>query len=511
MDDWTAGYLADLGYTFGYYTELNPLRVDLAFLYAGLVAPKTLTACELGFGQGVSANIHAAASTTRWFGTDFNPAQAGVARALAAHSGAGAQLVDQPFAEFCNRHDLPEFDYIGLHGIWSWISDENRAVIVDFLRRKLAVGGVLYISYNTQPGWAAMVPLRDLLTEHAEVMGAPAHGIVRRIEDALGFAEKVMAANPAYARANPQVAERLTRIKGQNRNYLAHEYFNRDWLPMSFSRLAEWLAPARLSYACSAHYLDHIDALNLSAEQRTLLSEIPDAMFRETVRDFMVNQQFRRDYWVRGARRLNLPEQATALRATQVLLAQPRADVNLKVTGSLGEATLQEAVYRPILDALASHQPMTIGQIEQSVHNRGIAFAQLMQAVTVLVGAGSLVAVQDDNVVSQVKEQSDKLNAFICERARGSGDIGFLASPVSGGGVAVNRFQQMFLLAKKQGKELPAEWAEYARQALAAQGQKVLKDGKTLESAAENIAELKAQAQAFNDKHLPLLKALGIA
>lgn len=105
--------------------------------------------------------------------TDFNPSQAGFAQELAAASGAGAQLFDQAFAEFCNRPDLPDFDFIGLHGLWSWISDENRAVIVDFIRRKLKVGGVLYISYNAQPGWAAMVPMRDLLAEYSEVMGAP--------------------------------------------------------------------------------------------------------------------------------------------------------------------------------------------------------------------------------------------------------------------------------------------------------------------------------------------------
>ena len=39
MSDWTAGYVADIGYTYGYYPELNPLRVNLAFLNAGLVAP----------------------------------------------------------------------------------------------------------------------------------------------------------------------------------------------------------------------------------------------------------------------------------------------------------------------------------------------------------------------------------------------------------------------------------------------------------------------------------------
>ena len=367
MSDWTAGYVADIGYTFGYYPELNPQRVQLALLNTGLAPPEFVTACELGFGQGISANVHAAASDIRWFGTDFNPAQAGLARALAAASGAGAQFVDQPFAEFCNRHDLPDFDYIGLHGIWSWISDANRAVIVDFVRRKLAVGGVLYISYNTLPGWAAMVPIRDLLVEHAEVLGSPGQGIVRRIDDALAFTDRLLTANPMYARANPQIAERVTKIKDQNRSYLAHEYFNRDWLPMGFSRMAEWLAPARLSYACSAHYLDHVESLSFTTEQRALLNEIPDAMFRETVRDFIVNQHFRRDYWVRGARKLNALEQAEALRAERVLLVQPRADVSLKVTGSLGEATMQEAIYGPILDALADHQPKALGEIEQAV------------------------------------------------------------------------------------------------------------------------------------------------
>jgi hypothetical protein len=172
---------------------------------------------------------------------------------------------------------------------------------------------------------------------------------------------------------------------------------------------------------------------------------------------------------------------------------------------------MQEAVYGPILDALAGHQPGTLGEIERAVKDRGITFAQLIQAAMVLTGVGSLVAAQDDAVISEARTQTDKLNAFICDKARGSDDIGFLASPVSGGGVTASRVQQLFLLAKGQRKELPAECAQFAWRVLASQGQKIVKDGKAIESADENIAELAAQAQAFNDKHLPILKALGIA
>ena len=32
-------------------------------------------------------------------------------------------------------------------------------------------------------------------------------------------------------------------------------------------------------------------------------------MFRQTVRDYIVDQQFRRDYWVKGLRRIGIDDQ----------------------------------------------------------------------------------------------------------------------------------------------------------------------------------------------------------
>lgn len=510
MTDWTAGYVADIGYTFGYYQELNPLRVKLAFLNNGLVCPEFGTACELGFGQGVSTNFHAAASITRWSGTDFNPAQAGFAQELALFSGSEAKLYDQAFAEFAIRTDLPDFDYIGLHGIWSWISDENRAVIVDFIRRKLKIGGVLYISYNSQPGWAAMVPMRDLLTEHSEIMGAPGQGIVSRIDAAIAFAERLLATNPTYAVANPQVADRVKKIKEQDRKYLAHEYFNRDWTPMSFASIDNWLTPAKLNFACSADYLDFVEAINLTEEQQALLAEIPDEMFRQTVRDFMVNKQFRKDYWVKGARKINALEQAEGLRAQKVVLTTHRPDVPLKVAGALGEATLSEAVYAPLLDVLADHKPKTLLELEQAVKTNGVSFAQVLQAVMVLTGVGDLFAAQDDAVISKAKVHTDSLNAHLLEKARGSNDICYLASPVTGGGIPVSRLQKLFLTSVRQGNTQPVEWAQHAWQTFAIQGQKLAKEGRALDTEEENLAELTSQAMIFAEKKLPILKALQI-
>jgi hypothetical protein len=288
----------------------------------------------------------------------------------------------------------------------------------------------------------------------------------------------------------------------------AHEYFNRDWHPMHFATMAQWLEGAKVQYACSANYLDHIDALNLTAEQQAFLKDIPDPMFRETARDFMVNQQFRKDYWVKGARKLNPLEQAQALRAVQVVLTTPRADVALKVPGALGEATLQEPVYTPILDLLADHKPRTLGQIEQALQAQGVGFAQITQAALVLTGVGHLGLVQDSAVVGKAKKHADKLNAHLCQKARGSNEIAYLASPLVGGGVALNRFQQLFVASIATGKKHPSDWAQAALQVLSAQNQKLVKEGSTLESAEDNLAELTAQANTFAEKQLPLLKAL---
>lgn len=509
-EDWTAGYVADIGYTYGYYAELNPLRARLALLHAGIACPTFENACELGFGQGLSVNLHAAASGVHWAGTDFNPAQAAFAQELAAAGGSGARLFDQSFEELAARSDLPEFDFIGLHGIWSWISDANRAVIVDFVRRRLKVGGVLYVSYNTLPGWAAFAPMRHLMTEHAQVIGAEGSGIVSRIDGAIDFAEKMLACNPAFARANPQVQDRLKRLKGQNRHYLAHEYFNRDWHPMHFATMAGWLEPAKVQYASSAHLLDHIEAVNLTAEQRTLLREVPDPMFRESVRDFVVNQQFRRDLWVKGARRLSPLEQREALRDYRVVLGASVSEVPAKVPTPLGEATLNVKVTEPMLSALSDHRARRIGDLEQELAPSGVNYSNLLEVVMILVGSGHILPAQDETAASSCKAAAHRLNKHLMMRARSSADVGFLASPLTGGGVVAGRFTQLFLAAHASGQADPQQWARSAWELLDSQGQRLLREGKRLDQPADNLTELERLAQDFAQRSLPVMKALQV-
>jgi SAM-dependent methyltransferase len=498
------GEIDEIAYTYGYCDELNPLRVKLPLLRQGLAFPEIRAACDLGFGFGVSVNIHAAGSVTQWYGTDFNASHADFARELAASAGSRAALFAERFSDFCRRDDLPDFDFIGMHGIWSWVSEENRGVIVDFLSRKLRPGGVLYLSYNTHPGWTPMLPVRDLMYRHFQA-DAPVPGegcapgeerVQARVKAAVDFAQAVFATQPGYAVVHPHLAERVRALSSEPSGYLAHEYFNRDWNPTTFSQAASSLGAAGLAYAGSAHYREHSDELNLSPAQRALLAGMADTGLRETTRDFCTNQSLRRDYWIKEPRSLGEAGQQAALRAHRVVLALPRASVVLKVRGTLGEVALPEAVYGPILDALNRHRPETLRHIEECMQGRGIPLARIVESVMLLVSMGVLLNAQDEMQVEAARPGAARLNAAICERARHRDELQFLVSPVSGSGIRVPRVAQLFLLARMRDMHQPEQWAGFASAVLPASPPR---------------SELMSQATRFAQIHLPILQALGVA
>lgn len=510
--NWSDGYFTEAEYTYGYYREISPVFQRFCLLLQGYIVEDGSESvhCELGFGQGVSINVHAAAIPGRYVGTDFNPSHAAHAMTLANAAGHGASLFDDSFEEMLRRDDLPLFDSISLHGIWTWVSRENHRTLIEFARRWLRPGGTFYVSYNCFPGWSPAYPLRQLLAAH-DRFSAAVGDVGTRVDAALGFASDLIAAKPLYAQAVPGLEARLAKLKEQNRHYLAHEYFNREWNCMYFADVADALAGAKLEFAATAAPLEMVDAINFTPEASGFLRGIKQPLLREQARDYFVNQQFRRDIYVRGARRAAPGELMERLLSLRFALVHPSDQVPFKAKGALGEADLQEAVYRPLIEALAArgYAPKTLREVLELAPR--VSFAQAQQAITVLAGIGAVAPCQSEGSAKQVKKRCETLNRHICDRARHRNEIETLVSPVLGGGVPVGRFQQLFLLAAWTGLKKPEEWAAFAWKELAAQGQRLLRDGKVIAGAEENLAELNRQTVEFASQRLPVLKALQIA
>lgn len=510
MSTWTDGYVADINYTFGFYRELTPALQTFVALSRGNRGPGPglggpAAYCELGCGHGFSANLLAAANPNiEVYANDFLPAQIAWARSLAGDAATpNLHFSDASFQEYIDDPSLPPFDFIGLHGIYSWVSAENRQAIVDFIARKLKVGGLVYISYNTLPGWAGAMPIRRLLVEHSGMTGGP---LSLRIEKAMAFAERMTEANAAYMRDTHGVKARLEGMRSHSRSYLAHEYFNRDWTPFYFADVAKELSEAKLTYLGSAHVLDHIDGVNLTPQHQAMLNEAADPVFRETVRDYLTLAQFRRDLFVRGALGMNPLDTEMAWRELRLALTVARETFELKVSGPLGDIGLHPETYNPILDALASG-PKTVQQLVSDPVIKTFGWIRLQEAIKILIGSTHVQPCLDAKGDAKRAQRTKAFNAAVMKRARWSNDLMQLASPVTGGGVPVDRFQQMFILAEQEKQADPAAhvWSQ-----LEALGQKLLKDGAAIEAPEDNLSELRERYAAFKAKALPVLQQLGI-
>jgi SAM-dependent methyltransferase len=484
----------DIPYTYGVYRELTPAVLSFAALVAGVAAPDAngpLTYCELGCGQGYSANVVAAANPkVEVHANDFNPVHIQGARALAAAAGTrNVHFHESSFAEFAAQGGLPDFDVIVLHGVYSWINADNRRHIVDFIRDRLKIGGLVYISYNALPAYAGVLPLRRLLADRADAATGPT---VARIDQALAYAEQLEAANAAFFRPGSGIPEVLRKIKDGGRDYVAHEYFNRDWTAFYHADVAADLADAKLTYIGPADLLNAVDVVNLTAEQRALLATAATVTERETLRDYIVNQAFRRDIFVKGAVPLSPYEARERWLKMRFVLATGRADVPMTVKGVLGEAALQEEVYAPLLDGLANGA-RTVAQLVSDPAIAALGWDRLRQALTVLVGSAQLQPALDEAGDAARLTGAKAFNRAVIERARSSDQWRFLTSPITAGAVSLGRTSQLFLLARE---DEVADPPAFVCETLLAHG--------------IGLAELRSLFAVFNEKQVPLLRSLGV-
>jgi hypothetical protein len=171
---------------------------------------------------------------------------------------------------------------------------------------------------------------------------------------------------------------------------------------------------------------------------------------------------------------------------------------------------MQEQVYRPLLEVLAegNHKPKSLGQIVSHARLKSVSHTQTTEAVLALTGTGHVCPARVPT--SATHAQCKALNRAICLRSRSASDINFLASPVVASGIPVNRVEQLFILAVEQREKSAVELAAYTWKILQTQGHRLVKDGKTLESAEQNIAHLTTAAQQFLEKRLHILKGLDL-
>ena len=243
-----AGYLTDVPYVRQFCKELSPQLLRAAAALNGFVPPPgdDFDYCELGSGTGDTTNTLAAAHpAARFVGVDLNAQHVAFARALAERGGLGnVRYLERDFAALA-AEALPPFDYVVAHGVLSWVSPEARSKLLDLAATRLKPGGILYVSYNALPGWAAVEPLRRLMRDlSAGVEGSS----VDRARHGAGAARLLRDCGAEYFASNPAASEMLDTIARMGETYAAHEYLGEHWHPMYFADVAGEMAARDLAF-----------------------------------------------------------------------------------------------------------------------------------------------------------------------------------------------------------------------------------------------------------------------
>lgn len=511
MSTWTEGYVSEVNYTTGYYKELNPQNLIAPLLMAGIAPPNIENACELGFGMGVSFGIHAAAGKAKWYGTDFNPSHALFANYLNRDTACEKfELADQSFSEFCCRDDLPDFDFIALHGIWSWISKENQEIIVDFVRRKLKIGGVLYISYNTMPGWSAAAPLQHLISRSYEAFANPRNTPTQNIEQAVEYTASIIAKSHGLTQSAPIVQEHMQKIQQFSKNrpsYVLHEYLNQQWEPMYFAEMEEHMTNAKLNYACSSNYLNDCDFATFSDEVKPFLAQVTDPSLKQTIKDFLLNTPFRRDLWVKGKLTLNKTQLEQEWFKQRVIMACNIDNVQ-KSDRYIMPFTLNQEYLDALLKVLSDYR---IHSVESICQTLGSDFDNtlIFQLIAILIDKNHLVLAHSDEQITKAKKDCANFNQKVFDMIFEDNAFTILASPVTGGGIGLSEIDLLFAHAYHQGLD-EESWVDYAISRLGKANKAILKEGKAIETREEMLKELQSMQTKFKNDILNTLLNLGI-
>ena len=516
-NDWTDGYVADHTYGHYYFSALAPGYIRACLLMSGFDLPvresgEPLRYLELGYGQGFSLNLHAAANQDiEFWGTDFLPDQALNAQYFALLSGLGTHILNDSFAELDEKAQagkLPLFDIIVFHGIWSWINHENQQHILNIVQNSLKPNGAVYISYNSQPGRSLSMPIRELMSIHADRKGIGKDSVTRATE-AAALVRALSEAGAAFFTDSPAYTAFVERMQKHPATYLAHEYLNKNWHASYFFEIAKTMATVGCNFVTSANILEST-LIAQPEKTRSFLNAVSDPVSWEVLKDYNQNTSFRRDIFIRDSSPMTVDEWRHRLDQSSWCLAGPLDQIKeLAIKLPYITLALDEAVYRPILNALAenSYAPKTLAFLRTHPNISHLPHEDFFSCMRMLFGCGYIAPAQP-SPSEKTLSICHHLNNIICHMTANGNIQQHLVSPVLGCAYAVSEPHQLFLRSYIAGETNPAKWGIAAFTIMHTGSRAPAYQSR---EEAEKIRELFLQeAQQFAENTLPFLRAIGI-
>lgn len=389
------------------FPQSHPNRLAAMARLFGIPAAAPMAARVLELGCADGANLLPMAEQmpgASFLGVDASKVQISSGqKAIEAAGLKNVELRQQNILDF--QAPDAKFDYIIVHGVYSWVPDAVREKILSICEAHLAEKGVAYISYNALPGWNMRRSIRDMMLFHARNFTDPAMK-VQQARALLAFmSDSVPTENNPYGLL---LKQELGFMSGQLDNYLRHDVLEEENTPCYFHEFIGRATKHGMQYL-SEPSIAQMLAANFPEKVRDTLAKLQNQIVaQEQYMDFLRNRAFRQTLLCRQAVaiRRNLSPEGMKQFAFSSLLKRTNSPVDLTAGVAVNFATVagaQIGANDPFVKALLQIFAETNGV-------RAIAFGELLDTARLRSRSFFPAAGENRDAVDEATLQGNLLN-----------------------------------------------------------------------------------------------------
>ena len=201
-----------------------------------------------------------------------------------------------------------QFDFIILNRCYSWINPDLRRIIWGFCQSHLSKNGIIFLNFNSLPGWAELLSLRRLIQFR-----------IKGIDDLETAKSEIQKFLPAFSKMvtppenigkfseffKDEVNHILSLIDSDREQIFFEDFFKDENHPVYFSQLIQEAADFDFKFLSNCD-LSNADRSDLPANVLQLLqNKSKDLPEFEQYIDFFVNQTFREILLCRNSLEIN--------------------------------------------------------------------------------------------------------------------------------------------------------------------------------------------------------------
>lgn len=507
--EWKKGYIIDVPYGHNFWPDCAPVRLAFSSLLHGYAPPPIyeFRALELGCGHGFQSALLAAGNPTGQFvAVDMNPAHTATGEGIKEALGlANLEFITATFDELLSSPvgQIGQFDYIILHGVYSWIDEESRRHVREALDKYAAQGALIYISYNAMPGCAGVSELQRFLLEYAKRNSGRSDQLVKSGFD---YIKSLPKHDQNFFELDELVRARCFEADTDGGHYLAHEYLHSGWKAFPFGEVAEALQAKGFNFVGSTAPEAAFPDLQFRPDELAVLPENSDRTWREAVGDYLRCRAFRTDIFQRGDRSLTTDERLELLRCWSFGALIPPDDWGPTLQTRVGIQVADQAVLEALRPLFLAGM-VRYGDVEVALRSTG-ANACADAIIAGLMGANLVQPAIEHSVTNTAAR---RFNALVLDHTPFGTQFTQLVWPAFGNGFAPSHHGALAISAiNRLGSMTPSSLSEEIERLLADRSECLLLNGERIVDRIIARGEIARASTRFVERVAPLMTMAGV-